>query len=192
MESARTKSALMDSRRPATRLGERYGFVQIVLHWAVVLLVIEQYATSGAILRTHAYRPLGRPADPFDLTLHTIHTRVGLLIFVLVAVRVLLRMVVGAPAWTNPLPIWRRRLSTTVQWGLYFILLAQAATGAIASYIWWPISMVHRALFWALAVLVAVHVAGAVVSMITRPRETLRRITGLRVGSLFLERQHGE
>lgn len=67
------------------RAGERYGIAQIVLHWVVVLLVVEQYATSGAILRTHAYRPLGQRPDPFDMTLHAVHTRIGLLIFALVA-----------------------------------------------------------------------------------------------------------
>ncbi|MGO8915087.1 MAG: cytochrome b [Stellaceae bacterium] len=103
---------------------ERYGYAQIALHWAVVLLVIEQYFTSAAVLRTHAYRPLGRPPDPFDLTLHSVHTRVGVLIFVVVAVRLALRMVWGAPQWATPLPRWRERLSASVQYGLYAVLLA--------------------------------------------------------------------
>ena len=71
---------------------ERYSYAQIALHWVVVLLVIEQYLTSAAILRVHGYRPLGRPADPFDLTLHALHTRVGVLIFALVAIRLALRI----------------------------------------------------------------------------------------------------
>jgi cytochrome b561 len=85
------------------------------LHWAVVLLVIEQYFTSAAILRVHTYRPLGRPADPFDLTSHSVHTRIGLLIFVLVALRLLLRLVWGAPDWLPRFPCddgGFRRLST--------------------------------------------------------------------------------
>ena len=160
--------------------GARYALSQIVLHWLVVLLVIEHYATSGAILRVHAYRPLGSRPDPFDLTLHTVHTRVGLLIFALVAARLLLRAMRGAPAWSTPLPPWRRRLSTGVQFGLYAVLLAQAAPGAIATYLWWPISAAHKAVFWALAVLVTLHLAGAALSFGMRPRETLFRITGLR------------
>ena len=144
-----------------------------------MLLLIEQYFTSAAILRTHAYRPLGRPADPFDLTLHAVHTRVGLLIFALVAVRLALRGARGAPEWLSPLPQWRRRLSSGVQYALYVVLLGQAVTGAIASYLWWPISSAHKALFWALAVLVALHLSGAALSFAARPRETLFRITGL-------------
>jgi cytochrome b561 len=158
----------------------RHGMAQIILHWAVVLLVLEQYVTSAAILRTHAYRPLGRGPDPFDLTLHAVHTRAGLLIFGLVALRLLLRVILGAPEWSRPLPPWRKRLSAGVQFGLYAVLLAEAATGAVASYVWWPMSVAHKALFWALAALVTVHLAGAALSFGARPRETLFRITGLR------------
>jgi cytochrome b561 len=75
----------------------RYTLAQIALHWLIVALVVEQYATSGAVMRIHAYRPLGRPPDPFDLTLHSVHTRAGLLIFVLIAIRLALRATLGAP-----------------------------------------------------------------------------------------------
>jgi cytochrome b561 len=138
----------------------RYTVAQIALHWTVVLLVIEQYATSGAILRVHAYRPLGRPADPFDLTLHGVDTRVGLLILALVAVRLLLRLVRGAPEWAPPLPPWRLRLASGVQYALYAVLLGQALSGALAIYLWWPSSALHKALFWALVVLLALHLSG--------------------------------
>ena len=159
---------------------ERYSNLQIALHWAVVLLVIEQYFTSAAILRVHAYRPLGRPADPFDLTLHSVHTRVGVLIFALVAVRLTLRLTWAAPDWSPPLPPWRRRLASGVQYVLYAVLLGQALTGAIAIYVWWPISSLHKALFWALVACLALHLSGAALSFVARPRETLFRITGLR------------
>ncbi len=152
-----------------------------MLHWTVVLLVVEQYWTSGAIVRIHAYRPLGRPADPSDLTLHAVHTRVGLLIFALVAVRLALRLARGAPEWLTPLPQWRRWLSSGVQYALYVVLLGQTVTGAIATYLWWPISSAHKALFWTLVVLVALHMGGAAFSFAARPRETLFRITGLRL-----------
>jgi cytochrome b561 len=168
--------------------GGRYSLAQILLHWTVVLLVIEQYATSGAILRSHAYRPLGQRPDPVDLALHSVHTRVGLAIFVLVLLRLLLRFLTSAPDWAEPLPSWRRWLSRTVQYGLYLVLMAQAATGAVASYLWWPMSVAHKALFWALAGLITLHLVGAAVSILTRPDETLFRITGLRTGSYGAKR----
>src|SRR5271166_4264649 len=47
----------------------------------------------------------------------------------------------------------------------------------IATCLWWPISSAHRALFWALVVLVALHLSGAALSFAARPSETLFRIT---------------
>ncbi len=159
--------------------GARYSFAQIALHWLIVLLIVEQYVTSAAILRTHAYRPLGKRPDPFDLTLHSVHTRVGLAIFALVALRLWLRLVWGTPSWRSSLPLWRIRLSSVVQYALYLVLLGEAAAGAVASYLWWPMSAVHVALFWALVALVALHLGGALLSFAARPRETLYRITGI-------------
>jgi cytochrome b561 len=156
----------------------RYSFAQITLHWLAVLLIVEQYITSAAILRAHGYRPLGKPPDPFDMTLHSVHTRVGLAIFALVALRLGLRLLWGAPAWRRSLPLWRKHLSTSVQYALYLVLLTEAAAGAVASYLWWPMSVVHKSLFWALLALVALHLGGALLSFVTRPRETLYRITG--------------
>jgi cytochrome b561 len=109
---------------------KRYNLAQIALHWLVVLLAAGQYATSGAMLRAHAYRPLGQRPDPFDQTLHLVHMRAGLLIFAVVAVRMLLRIFAGAADWQMPLPVWRRHLSRAVQYGLYVVLLAQPVTGA--------------------------------------------------------------
>jgi hypothetical protein len=60
-------------------------------------------------------------------------------------------------------------------------LLGQALSGAIAIYLWWPISSLHKALFWALVALLALHLGGAAISFIARPRETLFRVTGLRL-----------
>jgi cytochrome b561 len=155
--------------------------LQIMLHWLVVALVVEQYATRAAIMRAHMYRPFGQRLDPLDLTLHLIHTRAGLLIFALVAIRAALRVVCGAPEWSPPLPPWRRRVAAAVQYGLYGVLLAQAVTGAVASYLWWPISSAHKALFVALLILLTAHLAGAAASLVTRPRETIFRITGFRL-----------
>jgi cytochrome b561 len=168
---------------------KRYGYAQIALHWMVVLLVIEQYFSSAGIIRVHAHRPLGRPADPFDLMLHALHTRIGLLILALVAVRLALRLRWGAPEWSNPLPLWRKRLSSSVQYGLYAVLIGQAVTGAVAIYLWWPMSTAHKALFWALAVLLALHLSGAMLAFVAWPRETLFRITALRLsGSRRVDR----
>ena len=85
----------------------------------------------------------------------------------------------GAPVWRRSIPLWRLRLAAAVQYALYLVLLAEAAAGAIASYLWWPMSIAHKALFWALLALVTLHLGGAALSLAARPRETLFRITGI-------------
>jgi len=159
---------------------ERYSYGQIALHWVIALLVFAQYFTSAAILRVHGYRPLGRPPDPFDLMLQTVHTRVGLVILALVIVRLALRLRWGAPHWNPPLSRWRSRLSASVQYGLYSVLIGEAVTGAVAIYLWWPMSVAHRLIFWALVALLALHLGGGANAFVTRPRETLFRIIGVR------------
>jgi hypothetical protein len=69
------------------------------------------------------------------------------------------------------------------QYALYAVLLGQALTGAIAINFWWPISALHKALFWALFALLALHPVGGANAFITRPRETLFRIMAVRLSS---------
>jgi cytochrome b561 len=160
---------------------DRYYLLQILIHWLVVLLVIEQYWSSRAILRMNASGPFLGPAQPFDMVLHEAHIFVGLGIFVLIAIRVFLRIQLGAPAWNPPLPIWRQWLSLGVQFGLYGVLLAQSMSGAITSYLWWRMSIVHKALFYLMLLLIAMHIAGALWSLTGHARETILRITGWRL-----------
>ncbi len=56
----------MNSNKIAT--ANRYSVAQIVLHWLVVVLVILQYAASGAILRTHSVAMGGLAPSRSDLS----------------------------------------------------------------------------------------------------------------------------
>lgn len=159
----------------------RYSLAQIVLHWLVVLLIVGQYATSSAVVRVHAYRPFGRPANAGDLALQAIHVRIGLIVLVFVAIRLVLRVAQGAPERSPPLSPFRTRLALGVHYGLYAILLAQALTGMIAIDFWWPANLAHKALFWVLGALIGLHLGGAALSFVESPRETLFRITRLRL-----------
>jgi cytochrome b561 len=153
----------------------RYRWSQIMLHWLVVAALIMQYATSEAISRTHhAAKP-----DPWDLFLHSVHNWLGLAIFVIVMLRLALRLRYGRPGWSTAMPRWSHRLATGVHAAFYVILAAQVLTGAIASFVWWPISAVHRWLFIALLLTIGLHLAGVGMSLVLSWRETVWRITGL-------------
>lgn len=134
--------------------------MQVVLHWTVAALVAGQYATSGAISRTHGMHMIGWRPSATDMALHMLHNRAGLAIVGLMVVRLALRLWVG-----GPLPGTARSRSTPLA-GLthaafYVVLVAEGVTGAIATYLWWPISAVHVILFKILLGLVAIHVVAA-------------------------------
>jgi cytochrome b561 len=138
--------------------GRRYRRVQVALHWLVVALITEQYATSGAIKRTHAAVMAGQLPDPTDLVLHTIHNRIGLAITGLMALRLFLRWRLG-PAWTARTPT--ARVAAFAHAAFYGLIVAQGTTGFIAAYFWWPLSAAHAILFKAILALAAAHVLAA-------------------------------
>jgi cytochrome b561 len=132
------------------------------MHWLVAGLVLAQYATSGAIVRTHGIHLIGQRPSPTDLVLHTLHNRVGLAIVVLMLGRLALRLWAGAPAPGDAAAGVSVRLAQGVHFAFYAVLITEGITGAVASYFWWPISAAHVILFKVLLALVTTHVAAAV------------------------------
>ena len=146
--------------------------------WLIVLLVIVQYSTSGAIVRTHQMRMIGQKQSPTDLLLHVLHNRLGLLLTALMVWRLLYRLWAGAPSPQAPLPgrAWSARASVLTHAGFYAVLIAEGATGAIASSIWWPISAAHVVLFKLLLGLTALHVAAVLWHQLILRDAILRRM----------------
>lgn len=138
-----------------------YTRAQVALHWLIAALVLGQYATSGAITRTHQIRMIGQHISSTDLTLHMLHNRLGLLIVALMGLRLFVRWRHGAPAPLSDNGTWAARLASAMHWGFYALLVAQGITGAIATYFWWPISAAHIVLFKVFLALLVVHVAAA-------------------------------
>lgn len=157
-----------------------YHWSQVTLHWLVALLVAVQYATGGSIGRTHAAVARGIEPDPFDLALHAIHNRAGLTIFALVIVRLALRLLIGVPEPVDSLTGWHRRLARATPTAFYLILIAQASTGAVATYVYWPVSVIHGALSNALLALIALHVSAAFWHHFIVRDGAMKRILGLR------------
>lgn len=147
----------------------------VLLHWLVVVLVIAQYITSFAITRTHQPHLLGWHPSPFDLLQHTIHNRVGLVIVVLMVLRFGLRLRLGTPAPVAETRSWQRTGATGVHFAFYGLLILQGITGAVATYLWWPISIVHQLLFKSIVALAAVHILAAAYHQI-KGQSILKRI----------------
>ena len=143
------------------RAPQAYHWCQITLHWLVALLVAAQYATGGSIERTHHAAAHGLEVQPFDLILHKLHNRTGLIILALMLVRLAMRLSIGVPDQLGPKSDWRVRLARAAHLSFYAILIMQASTGAIASYFFWPVAAVHVALSKVLLALIALHACAA-------------------------------
>ena len=154
----------------------KYTLVQIVLHWLIAFLIIAQYATSGAIVRMNQSHTLGHVSGDWDDILHKLHMRVGLLVLTLMCGRLLLRLWQGVP---NPLyntALWTTKAARLAHWAFYGLVIAQGMTGAIASYIWFPVAIVHLLLFKLLLAVIVLHIGAALWHHFKLRDETLVRI----------------
>jgi cytochrome b561 len=143
----------------------------------VAVLVLAQYGSSGAIVRTHSIHPvIGQRPNPTDLILQTIHDRAGLAIVALMLGRLALRLWVGAPSPGGSASGLAARLAQGVHAAFYAVLLAEGITGAVASYFWWPISGAHVILFKILLALVTIHIAAALWHQLIRKDGVVGRV----------------
>jgi len=154
---------------------QKYNPIQIALHWLIVALVLVQYATSASIVRTHEAVAAGGKPTPNDLFLHVVHNRVGLIIVALMVARLVVRVWIGRHPRMGDMPA-TSQAATIGHMALYGLLIAQGLTGAIASYFWWPISIVHVVLFKVVLVAVAGHIAMALWHQFVLKDGTLRRM----------------
>lgn len=75
---------------------------------------------------------------------------------------------------------WRRRLAVVVHWALYFAILAQAATGFTATYLFGGAGRVHVLLWNVILRLLALHLAGAAYHLTLRDEVVARMLPARR------------
>jgi len=144
------------------KVSAKYSLIQILLHWLIAALILAQYATSGAIVRMNQSHTLGHASGDWDDILHKLHMRVGLLVLVLMGGRLLLRLWQGTPSQIGNPELWTTKAARLAHWAFYGLVIAQGLTGAIASYFWFPIAIVHQTLFKLMLVMIAIHIAAAI------------------------------
>ena len=136
----------------------RYSNIQIALHWAVAGMIVLQWATSGAIPRTHD--PL-LPATATDLFLHMVHNYNGMAIVGLVLLRVGLRLSNRRNASGRTAIGTLETAAVVVHYCIYACLAAQAATGFLASHLWSPAAGIHKMIWNVTLSLAVMHMAAA-------------------------------
>lgn len=157
-------------------LGKRQGYsgAQIALHWTIALLVLFQLIfgeSMGAVGRAVAR---GETPDPTDQALASGHYWIGIAILALVALRIVLRAIQGAPA---PIGNGPQLLVAKATHGIFYLLLIAApVTGLLAVYVNEEIGEVHEVAKPLFIAFIVIHALGALVHHFRLKDETLRRM----------------
>ena len=99
----------------------RYHPLLVALHWLVALLVFMALA-AGLFLK-------GLPNEPAKIAPLGIHMAIGLTILLLMAVRLLTRLLTSKPATATAGSVFLDRVGVAVHWLLYLAVFGMALSG---------------------------------------------------------------
>lgn len=165
-------------------MSERYALSQRLIHWAVALSVIFALAVGLTLGRLGFDGVKATFGMEVTNVLYKYHKTFGVLILAMMALRVLLKLRLGKPAYSEPLPAFQRVASEAVHGLLYVALLsmpilgwaATASAGYPVEFFNWKLPgligkhkelsetlySLHRWLGWTIGALVLVHISAAI------------------------------
>jgi len=153
-----------------------YGAAAKSLHWLIVLMVLMQFLVSTLMPE------IGPNTVPASLI--NLHLSLGVVILVLMAIRLVHRLLYPVPLDMPDAPVWERWIAHATHLAFYFILLVGPFLGwASASAHQLPVNVfgiislpdiaspkarwaltagdIHAAMMWALLALIALHATAA-------------------------------
>ncbi|HSG59166.1 MAG TPA: cytochrome b [Woeseiaceae bacterium] len=170
----------------------QYGSLAKWLHWLVAILVV--YLIYLGLQQSDMESGGERAA------VRALHASVALLVLSLMLIRLIWRLLNESPAHPDGIPAWQRGAATLVHWGLYGAVFVQLTAGAMivatdgkpvpffglfslplpvaedhdAHELW---EEVHEVMWSVIALLVAVHVLGALYNHFVLKNDVLRCMT---------------
>ena len=137
-----------------------YSRAQIVLHWIVFLLVVQQFVFSEYI--EEAWEKIAEGAEMQFSPLIALHVFGGILIALLVVWRLMLRARRGVPASPGAETPAQKAIAHGTHHALYLLLILMPVSGAAAWFLGLePAATAHGYAKVAVIVLVLLHVIGA-------------------------------
>src|SRR5262245_42786041 len=104
----------------------RYGAVTKLLHWAVFLLLLNQFIVAAMMLTTEEWETT---AGFTQAALYEWHKSVGVVVFVVALLRYVWRKVTPLPEWAPHLSVGEKRAIHLVERVLYVCMLVMPASG---------------------------------------------------------------
>ncbi|WP_417686305.1 cytochrome b [Roseibium sp.] len=161
----------MSSSQPA-----QYGKSQILLHWTIAALIAFQLIFGESIEELGEALREGEAPDFVTTVIGNAHIWVGISVLALMAVRIALRLVHGAPA-PLPGPRWQHVAAASVHGLLYLLMIIAPVTGLVAWYLGVHLAgEVHEVMKPLFIVLIAAHVLGALWHQFILKDRTLARM----------------
>jgi cytochrome b561 len=99
---------------------ERFPLSSRVLHWVMAVLIVAMLFIGIGMVST---------TSPRYHDLLSVHRTIGILILMLVVIRLVNRLVIGAPDLPADLPRWQRRAAAASHWLLYGLMFALPLIG---------------------------------------------------------------
>jgi len=115
-----------DIGTPALPRENRYDALQRALHWTMAIVIVLAVAIG-------LYCSFLTPGTPERRYLLDIHKSLGMTALVLLAIRIVYRLIKGAPAYREPLGALVHAGASLAHWGLYAIMLLMPVSGYINS-----------------------------------------------------------
>jgi cytochrome b561 len=160
----------------SSRTHSGYSLSQILLHWAVVVLVLFQLAFGEAI---ETLVDAGRESAVLSSTtvlMGNLHIYAGVLVLLLTLARVVLRVNRGVPVAGDGGRSLADRIAGIVHGAFYGLLLLAPVSGLVAYYALPEMAGIHKLAKPAFLVLIALHVGGALWHQLVRRDGLMRRM----------------
>lgn len=105
---------------------QRYSTTSIVLHWLIAILIIAAFAMGWYMSDLRI--------SPTKLKLYSWHKWLGVSIFGLVALRLLIRLIKGAPDYPDTMQTWEKQMANAMHGSLYVLMITVPLSGYLYTY----------------------------------------------------------
>lgn len=173
-----------------------YGLTARVLHWLTAVLVLTMIP-AGIVM-------VNIGSGPLQDFLFNLHRSFGVLLVPVILLRLANRLIDPPPPLPADIPLIQQFAATSVHWALYALLILQPIVGWIGTSafrapiivfglfelppIWPPdrafsdqVFVVHRAIGFLIALLITMHIAGALFHHFVRRDDVLLRMWNARL-----------
>lgn len=169
-----------------------FGALAKSLHWLVAVGIF--------MLIFLGLEQAGLERGPEKTEIRFIHASIALTVFVLMTIRIIWRFMNEVPAHPDGMAAWQRMSATVVHWGLYAAVFVQLASGSMTvatggnplpffglfsiplpvaesrdNHEFWE--EIHEFAWKIIAVLLVIHVLGAIYNHFIAKNDVLRRMT---------------